>query len=80
MTFVAKDDRYLAVTPYDNLIANIYLPVIKEPNSYNCNVIDIVTGIGNLIEWYIKHKIVIGGDFNFDFACNHLGCILFKEL
>ena len=79
MKFVAKDDRYLAITLYDNLIVNIYLSVNKKPNSYNCSVIDILTGIGNLIELHIKHKIVIGGDFNFDFASNHPGCILIEE-
>ena len=77
--FVAKDDRYLALTFYDNLVVNIYLPVNKDPNSYNCNVIDMLTRIGNLIKSHTKHNIVIGVDFNFDFAFNHPGCILFKE-
>ena len=78
MKFVANDDRYLAITLYDNLIVNIYLPVNKEPNSHNCNVIDILPWIDNLIESHTKHKIVIGIDFNFDFASNHPDCILFK--
>ena len=34
---------------------------------------------GNLIESHTKHKIVIVGDFNVDFAFNNPGCILFKE-
>ena len=70
--FVAKDDRYLAITLYDNLIVHIYISGNKEPNSYNCNVIDILTGIGNLIESHTKHKIVIGSDFNSDFAVFYL--------
>ena len=57
---VAKDDRYLAITLYDNLIVKIYIyvPATNEPNSYNCNVIDTLTGIGKLIESHTKHKIV----------------------
>ena len=53
--FVAQDVRYLARTLY---VVNIYLSVNKETNSYNCNVIDTITGIGNLIESHTKHKIV----------------------
>ena len=48
----------------------------KEPDGYNCNVVDILT----LIESHTKHKIFIAGDFNFNFASNHHGYILFKEL
>ena len=79
MNFVAKDDRYLAVPFYDNLIVNIYLPVNKEPNTYNCSVIDILAGIGNLIELHINHKIGIDGELNFDFASYHPRFILFTE-
>ena len=68
MKLVAKDDRYRALKIYDNLIVNIYLYVNKALNSYSCSVIDILTGIGNLIKSHTKHEIVICGDFNFDFT------------
>ena len=55
------------------------MPVNKKPKSYNSNVIDILTGIGNPIESHNKHKILNGGDFNFDFASSHPGCILLKK-
>ena len=62
MKLVAKDDRCIAVMLYNNLI------VIKEANSYNCGLIDILTVIANLIESHINHKIIIDDDFYFDLA------------
>jgi len=73
-------ERLIVVSVGGLLIFNVYPPTCIESGTYVDSMLLLLAEICNVINLNRGLKVVICGDFNFDFDGHHRGCILFKDL
>jgi exonuclease III len=77
---VAISERYMAIIVGNLLMFNVYFPNCVDIEIYMNAMTSLLTDIRDLINRNRKLKVVICGDFNFEFVDNHAGCLLVKQL
>ena len=66
---LAKRERFIAISVFDIVIINLYLPVCKSDDRYKDELTFIFEHIANSC----CNKVVLGGDFNFELCDNNTG-------
>jgi exonuclease III len=79
MKCLAAEERFIAIAWGDLILINMYLPCHKNIVSYNNDLLNVLTGIGSLIESNASLKVVIGGDLNCDLNSRHPGSVIIQE-
>jgi len=74
---LAKRERFIAISVFDIVTVNLYLPVCTSDNRYKDELTFILEDILNVIGNCCCNKVVLGGDFNFELCDNN---IVFKIL
>jgi hypothetical protein len=77
---ISITERFIVIIICDILIFNVYLPKCFESGTYADSMLLLLAQIRNVINLNCGLKVVICGDFNFDFDGHHRGSILFKDL
>lgn len=77
---VAKRDRFIAALITDVLFVNVYFPCVNGMSDYVESMQCMLSDLENVIANSGVSNIVIGGDFNFDFSNDGVGCRMFSQL
>ena len=68
------EERFLIIQLGNTLFINVYFPVCKDKATYEVEMEDLLTMIGQVIESSKAQNVIMGGDFNFDLTRVHPGC------
>ena len=78
---VARRDRFIATFIRDVLFVNVYFPCFTGGMSdYVESMQCMLSDLENVIASSGASNIVIGGDFNFDFSNDGVGCRMFSQV
>lgn len=77
---VAKRDRFIAVLISDVLFINVYFPFVHDVATYVDTMQCMLSDLENVIFDSGASKIAIGGDLNFDFSNDSVGCRMFSQV
>ena len=76
---IAKRERFIAILVTDVMFVNVYLPCISNLEEYEEALECILSDLHCVISDAHVGKVVIGGDFNFEFINTDVGCRLFTR-
>jgi len=76
---VAMRDRFIAAFIGDALFVNVYFPCVNGMSDYVETMQCMLSDLENVIADSGASNIVIGGDFNFDFIKDGVGCCMFSQ-
>ena len=76
---LATAERYLILFVHDLIIVNLYLPVCKDVDMYKNCMLDIMSGVGLILDQYSDYPIIVAGDLNCDLVTNNSGGQILNE-
>ena len=76
---IARRDRFIAAFISDVLFINVYFPCVNGSLDYADTLQYVLSDLENVISDSGASNIVVGGDFNFDFSNDGVGCRLFSQ-
>ena len=77
---IVKRERFIAIVVADIMFLNVYLPCISNLEEYEEALECILADLYCVISDAQVGKVVIGGDFNFEFNNRDVGCCLFTRV
>jgi exonuclease III len=72
---ISTSEHFVAVSINGMLIINVYFPKLVDPVKYGDDMLSLFAVIRLVINDNRKQRLLIGGDFNFEFNKSQPGCI-----